>query len=225
MASKAATFRILGISPSTCTQRTLFTAYERGATVELVPVNLMAGEQKKPEHMAKQPFGKIPVLEQPGFVLYESRAIARYINDSSTTGTSLVPTDPKQRAIFEQWASLEAGTYNPHLEGLVAQRVFVPMRGGTTDEAKCKEHYDALKEPLDILNNNLANKEYIAGSFTLVDIFFTPYVRMLMNLPEKDLIESRPNVAAWWKRLSGRPAFQKLYKQVDEDRAAMMKKK
>ncbi|CAF1649587.1 unnamed protein product, partial [Didymodactylos carnosus] len=101
--------------------------------------------QKKPEHLAKQPFGKIPVLEQQDFVLYESRAIARFINDTATGGQSLVPSDPKQRAIFEQWASLEAGTYNPHIEGLVAQRVFVPMKGGQTDENKVKEHYDALK--------------------------------------------------------------------------------
>ncbi|CAF1320572.1 unnamed protein product [Didymodactylos carnosus] len=96
------------------------------------------------------------------------------------------------------------------------------MRGGQTDENKVKEHYNALKEPLDILNNNLANKEYIAGPFTLVDIFFTPYINMLLQLPEKDLIESRPNIAAWWKRVSSRPAFKKLYKQVEEDRAAMM---
>ncbi|CAF1619291.1 unnamed protein product, partial [Didymodactylos carnosus] len=104
-------YRVIGLSPSTCTQRTLFTAYERQATVDLVPLNIMAGDQKKPEHLAKQPFGKIPVLEMQDFVLYESRAIARFINDTCSSGSTLIPSDPKQRAIFEQWASLEAGTY------------------------------------------------------------------------------------------------------------------
>ena len=91
---------------STCTQRVLTVLAEKGVTdYEIVPVNLPAGEHKQPAHVALQPFGKIPVLEDDGFFVYESRAICRYIASKyADQGTPIMPksTDLKALAIFEQ---------------------------------------------------------------------------------------------------------------------------
>jgi glutathione S-transferase len=105
--------QIYGMGGSTCTQRVLMTAIENGAEFEIKTVDLRKGEHKQPAHLARQPFGQIPAVEDDGFVVYESRAIARYIND--TRGNKLVPSDPKKRALMEQWISLEQGTITPEV--------------------------------------------------------------------------------------------------------------
>jgi len=138
--------------------------------------------------------------------MYESRAIARYVND--TRGGKLTPADPKKRAIMEQWISLEQGTITPEISGIVAQRVFAPMFGGQTDEAAVAHHTDKAKQGLDILDAHLAKNEFIAGDqFSLADVFFIPYFAMVLHTPEGALLTSRPNIDAWWKRVSARPSW------------------
>lgn len=73
-------FKILGHPHSTCTARVLLTlAEKKHEDFELYTVNFAELENKSPGYLLKQPFGQIPVLEHGDFVLYESRAIARYI--------------------------------------------------------------------------------------------------------------------------------------------------
>ena len=64
-------------------------AYEVGAAFEAVPVDLLRGDQRAPEHLARNPNGRVPVLEDGAFVLWESIAIMRYL----AAGTALVPTE------------------------------------------------------------------------------------------------------------------------------------
>ena len=94
--------------------------------------------------------------------MYESRAIARYIND--TRGNKLVPADAKSRALGEQWISLEQGSITPTVSPIVSQRIFVPMFGGKCDDAKVAEHAEKAKQGLDILDKHLSTHQYLAGS-------------------------------------------------------------
>ncbi len=72
--------KVYGINMSTCTRRVLVTLIEMGLPHELVLVDLMKGEHKQPPHLARQPFGQVPVLEDvDGFQIFESRAIIRYL--------------------------------------------------------------------------------------------------------------------------------------------------
>jgi len=191
---------------STCTQRVLMSALENGAAFEIRTVDLRKGEHKQPAHLARQPFGQVPALDDAGFVVYESRAIARYIND--TRGNKLVPSDPKARALMEQWASLEQGTLTPEISGIVGQRIFAPVFGGKTDESKVAAHAEKAKQGLDVMDAHLARNSYLAGEqFTLADIFFMPYFAMCLQTPEATLLTSRPHIAAWWKRVSERPTW------------------
>jgi len=191
---------------STCTQRVLMSAIENGAEFEIRTVDLRKGEHKQPAHLARQPFGQIPALDDNGFVCYESRAIARYVND--TRGNKLLPADAKSRALAEQWISLEQGVITPEVSGIVGQRVFAPMFGGKCDEAKVTQHSEKAKQGLDILEKHLSTNQYLAGSsFSLADVFFMPYFGLLFHTPEALLLTSRPNIAAWWKRVSERPSW------------------
>ena len=110
---------------STCTQRIILAALENGAEFDINLVDLRKGEHKQPAHLARQPFGQVPALEDGDLTVYESRAVARYVND--TRGNKLVPADAKKRALMEQWISLEQGTITPEISGIVGQRIFAPM--------------------------------------------------------------------------------------------------
>ena len=61
------------------TSRVLVTILEKELPYELVRIDIAKGEQKSEEYLKMQPFGKVPVLEDDGFFMYESRAICRYL--------------------------------------------------------------------------------------------------------------------------------------------------
>lgn len=168
---------IYGDPNSGCTQAVLTAAAELHAKTDFVLVEMGKGQHKTPEHLKRQPFGKVPALQDGDFNMFESRAMVRYLNDRFPGANALIPTDPKQRAIFEQWASLEYGTINPQVSTILYQRVFGPyFYGAKTDEALVEKAVQALNPVLDVLDKHLAShgKKYLLGDqYTLVDIFLT----------------------------------------------------
>src|SRR5947209_7088462 len=104
--------KIFGNPVSTCTRKVLMTLNEHGAPFELVVIDFAKGEHKQPAHLARQPFGQVPALDDDGFALYESRAMARYIDGKH--GARLTPQDAQARALMEQWISVETSNFSPH---------------------------------------------------------------------------------------------------------------
>ena len=87
-----------GFDGSTYVRTVKMLLSEKEATnFEQVPLNVLAGDPKKAEHLARHPFGKVPVLDHDGFRILETSAIVRYLNDV-LPGKSLVPASPKDRA-------------------------------------------------------------------------------------------------------------------------------
>jgi glutathione S-transferase len=199
--------KLHGNPMSTCTRKVLATFAEKAVKPEFVHVDFMAGAHKAPAHLAYQPFGQVPALEDGDFKLYESRAIMRYL-DEVLPGTSLTPKDPKEHALMEQWISVETSNFTPHAMTLIYQLFFNPMRGQPTDAAKLEEGRVKLAPALAVLDAQLAQGPHLVGEqFTLADICFMPYIEYVMQTSAKDVILGRPNVAAWWKRISERPSW------------------
>ena len=96
--------KIFGNPGSTCTRKVLMTAHENGAPFEFVLVDMAKGEHKQPAHLARQPFGQVPTLDDDGFAMYESRAMARYIDGKF--GGALTPKDAQARALQLRSGSL-----------------------------------------------------------------------------------------------------------------------
>jgi glutathione S-transferase len=202
--------KLYGNPGSTCTRKVLMTFAEKGVTPELEVIDLATGQHKSGDHLARQPFGQVPVLDDGAFRLYESRAICRYL-DGVLPGPSLVPADAKERAVMEQWISVETSNFTPHAMGIIYQAVFAPMRGGKADEAKVSESRAKLQPAADVLDKNLAGKKFLLGdAFTLADISYMPYLEYLAMTPAIDVVTSRPNLASWWERLRSRPTWQKV---------------
>ena len=194
--------RIFGHPASTCTRKVLMTLNETRTPFELIVVDFAKGEHKQPAHLARQPFGQVPALEDDGFQMYESRAMARYIDGKA--GGILTPKDAHARALMEQWISIETSNFAGHAMKFVYQYVF-----------KREQAPEVLKTAgagLDLayrtMNESLATRPNLAGeACSLADIFFMPYLEYLSLSPAAAQLAEHPHVAAWWARLSARRAW------------------
>jgi len=108
---------------------------EKGVGYELREVNILAGEGQRPEHLARQPWGKVPAFEHDGFALFETFAITRYV-DEAFPGPRLQPEDARARARMTQMVGvLDSYGYGALIGKLFWQHVVVPMTGGAPDQA------------------------------------------------------------------------------------------
>lgn len=201
--------KLYGNPGSTCTRKVLFTLAERGAAFDFEVIDLSKGEQKSPAHLARQPFGVVPVLEDDGFSVYESRAIIRYL-DATLPGARLTPADPKAAARMEQWISVEGSYFSPPAMKAVMNIWYAGMSGKTPDADVVAAGKAGAARALDVIEQALVGQDYLAGEFSLADICYAPYLEYINAMGLGEIIAERPNVAAWWARVSARPAWQKV---------------
>ncbi|WP_437585361.1 glutathione S-transferase family protein [Sorangium sp. So ce1000] len=202
--------KIYGHPMSTCTRKVLTVLAEKGHEAQLVFVDLMKGAQKQPDYLARHPFGVVPVLEDEDFTLYESRAIIRYL-DQKLPGAPLTPTELKARALMDQWLSVEQSYFATPALNICYQRVLLPAQGKQGDESIVQTAKAEVAKALDVVEKAMVGHEYLAGSsFSLADISWMPYLQCLGMSKAGELIADRPNVAAWWKRISTRPSWVKV---------------
>ncbi|KAI6039568.1 glutathione S-transferase [Pisolithus marmoratus] len=208
------TLVIYGAPYSTCTRLVALVCKEKQIPFDFHPVDLVKGEHKTPNFLTIQPFGQIPyVVDDDGFVLYEARAIARYlIKKFPNQGTQeLIPTEPKEEALFEQAASIEAFNFNPFASIIAQEKLFKPRLGLQTNEQVIQERLTMLNTKLDAYEIILGKQRYLAGNkVTLADLQHLPYGTALVKAGYGEVYSSRPNVARWWNDLTNRPAWQDI---------------
>jgi glutathione S-transferase len=209
--------KVYGHPGSTCTRKVLMTLAEKGHPFEFVVVDIMKGAGHTPEHLARQPWGQVPVLEEDdGWQLIESRAIIRHL-DATLQGPSLTPADARARARMEQWISIEAANFTPGVMKILGQLLFAKMRGQAPNMAIVEEGRVAVRKAVAVLERELGGQDYLAGSFSLADICFMPYIEYLFMTGEGGLITEAPHVGAWWTRLSERASWQKIRGRMTAD--------
>ena len=198
---------VYGNPLSTCTRKVLCLLAEKRAPFEFSVVDFTKGEHKQPAYLARQPFGQVPAIEHDGFALFESRAICRYL-DEVLDGPKLIPGDARQRAVVEQWISVESANFTPHAMKIIYQLFFGPMRGQTPDPKVIESARTTLGHTVSIMETRLVRSEYLAGpAFSLADLVYLPYIEYLFACGQGDLITGHPLVGAWWARCSARPSW------------------
>ncbi|KAF8212788.1 glutathione S-transferase [Mycena galopus ATCC 62051] len=162
--------------------------------------------------MAMQPFGQVPVLDDDGFLLYESRAICRYIIEKyPDQGTDLMPKGLKERAMVEQMAYVEAMTFHPAITAIIEEALGKPRSGLPVDQAILDQAVKNLTAKLDVYEVILAKHRFMAGEeFTFADLCHYYYVPMLANCGVDIMTTQGPNVTRWLKELMSRPTWLKL---------------
>jgi glutathione S-transferase len=196
--------KIFGHPMSTCTRKVLMTLAETNTPYELSLVDFAKGEHKAPAHLARQPFGRIPAMEDDGFELFESRAICRYINQKAKG--SLVPGDLEVAAKVEQWISVETSEFSGNAMKFVADEMFKRPQEPAVLEAAAK----GLETACAAMDTQLAKTPFIAGtSFTLADLCFMPYLEYAMMTKAKDIVGKHAHVTTWWNKIAERPTWRK----------------
>ncbi|TFK27946.1 glutathione S-transferase [Coprinopsis marcescibilis] len=200
--------KLYGIALSPNVQRAAMVLREKKVPFEFHSVDLSKGEHKSPEYKEKNPFGSVPYLDDNGFVIFESRAIARYVEDKfSGQGRDLIPKDPKKRALFEQAAAYEHSRFDRHATPFIHEKFWKPFIGQTTDEHLAKYNLERLEQTADVYEVILSKQKYLAGDeITLADLLHLPYGTYLPTAGA-DIFSTRPNLARWFKDLSEQPSW------------------
>lgn len=200
---------IYGPAYSTYARTARLTLEEKGADYDLVPVDILKGEHKAPEHLARNPFGPVPAFAHDGITLYETSAIIRYI-DRVMPGPPLQPTDAKAEARMNQTIGIiDSFAYQPIVWGLFVQRVLNPQMGGTTDEAKVEAALPAARLCLAELERLIAADRFVAGpEISLGDLFLAPVIAYLAQTPGGDeLMAPHDGLRRWWGHMASRPSM------------------
>ncbi|KAG8945085.1 hypothetical protein FRC04_001246 [Tulasnella sp. 424] len=201
---------IIGIETASCTRRVKVVLFEKGVDFVIKPINFAAAEHKSEAHLEKQPFGQIPVLDDDGFILFQSRAIGRYIAAKyADQGTKLLP-DPKDLkavALFEQAACVEQADFDPSASGIVVEKIVNPFKGLPSDENKFQKHVETLNAKIDGYERMLTKHKYLAGDeITLADLWHLPFGEEVEKFAPQ-IFESHPKFNAWWQALKSRPSW------------------
>jgi len=124
---------------------------------------------KTPEYLKIHPAGKIPAIDDDGFILFESNAICRYLCDKK--GSSLYPKDVKKRALVDQWTDFSNLHVATAMGKIAVYKVFAAMMGMIPDEASYQEGLKLMGRFMPIVDAQLAKSPYLAGNeLTLADI-------------------------------------------------------
>jgi glutathione S-transferase len=182
---------------------------EKGAAYRLAAVRGAA--TKAEPHLARHPFGRVPVLEHDGFMLYETQAILRHL-DRVLPKPPLTPTDVKAAARMDQVMNVSDWYLFQGVNNVIGfQRIVAPLLlGATPDEAAIAAAMPKAHTVFKELSRLLGDKPYFAGdTVTLADLMVGPQLAFLAQTPEwKPLTANAPNLAAFLERAEARPSFQ-----------------
>ncbi len=193
------------LSPNACRVRAVVN--ELGIKLETINVDFRKGEHKTAEYLKLNPNGKVPVLVDGDFVLWESRAINAYLA-TTNPDKRLYPADPKKRALIDQWSYWSAIHLGPAIQGVSYERVMKSKFGlGQADEAVVEARLKEIAQLLPVLDANLVGKQWVAGELSLAD-FAIGTLFVYRNAAKIPLGDSK-NVGAWIERLEARPSWQK----------------
>ncbi|KAK7063749.1 glutathione S-transferase [Favolaschia claudopus] len=200
-----AILKLYGYYKSTCTWRVATVLYEAKVPFQFIPVDVLNGEHKTPGFLDKQPFGQIPYIDDDGFILYESRAICRYIA-AKHPESKLVPTDPKRHALFEQAAASECFNFEGQAGPIILEIWGKALSGLKGDEDVVSARTAALDAKLDGYNAILSKQRYIAGDeLTLVDLYHLPHAPIIQA--KTGVMTRKSHVARWYTDLASRPSW------------------
>lgn len=203
------TFTIFGPNYSTYVRTTRMVLEEKGAAYELVELDLFKGEHRQPAHLARNPFGPVPAFDHDGFGLYESRAIATYL-DRILPGPRLTPTDPKAEARMLQIQGIvDSYAYGAMITTIFIARAIVGPQGGPVDEAAIAAAEPKAALALAEIERLMGAGPWLAGSeVTLADLWLAPVLAYFQMVPEgQKAMAGRTALQGWWSRVQARPSF------------------
>ena len=186
-------------------QRVKVVLEEKGLDYETVPIDLRKGEQKAPEYLAMNPYGKVPVLVDGNTVLYESCIINEYLEDKYAD-PPLLPAGASARARIRILIDYGITHTNDSHQAIRAEMMKAEGERDADALAAAKARFIEELQPLE---TELQGRDYMAGDFSLLDAAHFPRIMRHVQwgiLPDPSL----PLLDAWYQRMSARPSVRAL---------------
>jgi glutathione S-transferase len=181
---------------------------EKGLKIPSQDVDLMAGDNRKPDHLARNPHGQMPTLElDDGSFISEILAICEYLEDTHPT-PPLIGSNPREKAEARMWTRrVDLNICEPLANGF---RFSQGLRLFKDRIVTVPEAADGLKkmaqDRLAWLDGQLEGREFLCGKrFTLADILLYCFLDF-GNAVGQPLAPENKNVAAWFARVKARPS-------------------
>jgi glutathione S-transferase len=180
---------------------------EKGVTqFKQVPLNVLEGDPKKPEHLERHPFGKVPVLDHDGMRILETTAIARYLNDV-LPGKSLSPGTPKDRARMDMVLGIvDSYGYGALIGGVAAFHLFPDFVGGKNDAMRKGGIENGLKV-IELAMKTKNSSPFIAGELSLADLYLAPIAYYGSLTPDQEVVFDVDGFADWWTKIQVMRSF------------------
>lgn len=203
---------IYGVPGSPYVRMPLLACEEKGVAYTLSAMEF--GKTRTPEHLARQPFGRIPYMQHDGFWLYEADAMLRYI-DQAFAGPQLAPSDPKAQARMNQVMGIVDWYVMPSISSAIGfNRIVKPIFGMPTDEAAVAAAVPQARVCVKALEDILGNKPYFAGDqVSLADLMAVAHLDLLPRTAEGAEIMAGSPLLAWLDRMADRPSVAKTTMQ------------
>ena len=172
--------------------------------VELELMDFFTGDLKTEEYLAMNPNGKVPLLVDGDYKLWESNAINRYLCRTAGEQT-LYPADPKVASDIDRWLDWELAHYNRQFGFVVWETVAKPMfMGGEPNQVIVDWSTEFLKQFAGVLNDHMNGREYAVGKeMTIADY------ALIHNHFFKDKIpfdwSPYPHLNAYYERIASLP--------------------
>jgi glutathione S-transferase len=206
---------IIGSARSTYTWAVRMVCEEKGIGYRLTEAMLGA-----PELRAIHPLGKMPVLRHGAVELFESKAIATYL-DRSFAGPQLLPSDPYAAALAEQWVSLVNTSVDRILIRSYLSAYIVPKGAdGKSDRAAIDALLPAVREQIAVLDRAVAATGHLVGEhFSFADINLLPILFYIRRTPEGgEALAGAPHLSAYYDAHAARPCFTRTVPPVGPPR-------
>jgi glutathione S-transferase len=188
-------------------QKVIALAHEVGVPLDLVTVELFKGEARGPAMRAKNPNGKLPILEDGDFVLWESTAMLAYVA-AKAGRLDLAPTAPRERAEVDRWTSWHGAHFAPAVRKVAFERIVKKLVGqGAPDEAVVKAGIEEFAVSANVLEQSLGAKEYLCGPLTIADFNLAPHAALVTDCGLD--FDPYPKAKAWLGRMTARESMQK----------------
>ena len=195
---------IIGSARSTYTRVVRMVCVEKGIDFVLTEKPLGA-----PEISAIHPLGKMPVLRYGDVELFESRAIAGWL-DRHFPGPNLFPSDPHLAALTEQWVSLVNTAIDRTLIRTYLFTYIAAKHAGTAPDRKAIDAVlPEVRAQIGILDRAVAKSGHLVGdSFTFADINLLPILYYIKQVPEgAEAFAAATHLASYYNRHAARPSF------------------
>jgi glutathione S-transferase len=202
--------RIWGRLSSVNVQKVVWCADEMGLAYERTDAGGKFGVNDTPEYLAMNPNGLVPVIEDEGFVLYESNAIVRYLAGRDSVD-SLWPREPRARADVDRWMEWQSTTFTPAMWAAFWQ--LIRTSSDKRDAAAIEASRAKSEKCAEILDRHLATRRYLTGdTFTAADIVNGCAAHRWLNLPIARA--PRPHLERWYADLKSRPGSRQVTSQA-----------